>query len=101
MAKRTIFDFASFAVATQWHFTQIILMEKLASGSFHTEVAKPVTTHDGSQPRVVLGAGQDGLGPFAVAKDGTGLAVGERIESFGNTVFQGVILEIILYCVDC
>ena len=101
MSKWTIFEFTAFSVSTEWHFGQIILMKKLAGGSFHTEISKPVATYNSPESRIVFGGSEDWFRFVACGKDGTCFAIRKGVECFRNTMFQCVIFEIVLDLIRC
>jgi len=121
VAERAVLDLAALAVPAQWHFGEIVLVQKLARRALHAEVAEPVAADHGAQAGIVFGARQYYSGSSArccccsitttttlvvattvvlVGKDGTRLAVGQRIQRVGNPVRQGKILKVVFHRVD-
>lgn len=59
-----------------------------------------MATHDGTEPRIVLGGRDHCLGIFTAGEDGPSLAIWQRIDRLGDTLGQGKVLEIVLHLID-
>jgi len=95
VSKGTISDLAPFSVAAQGHLGQIVLVQKLAGASLHAQIPQPMPADHRSQPWIVFGTRQDGFGFVTDGKDGSGLAIGQGIQGFGNPVFQCIVFKIV------
>ena len=96
----TVLHLALVAVAAEGHLGQVVLVKELTRRALHAQVAKPVATHNGTEPRIVLGGRDHRLGIFTAGEDGPSLAVRQRIDRLGDTLGQGKVLEIVLHLID-
>jgi hypothetical protein len=116
MTEWTFRNFTSFPVSTQRHLRKIVLMQKFTGATFHTQISQPMATHNRTKPGIMFGTSQVrallllllllfddvaiGVVRIFTLKNTTRFAVGKRIEGFRDSMFEGVIFEVVFYCID-
>ena len=64
VSKGTVFNFTPFAVTTEGHFTEIVLVQEFARRTLHAQIPEPVATHHGAEAGIVFGTRQEAAAGF-------------------------------------
>jgi len=94
MPEWTIFDLTPISMATQRHLGKIVLMQKFACCTLHTQIAEPMPTHNRTETGVILCGCDLWFGLVSGGKHGSCLAVRKGVDCVGNTMFEHVFFEI-------